>query len=206
MSALDIDKQTAQYPHNTAPTTSSGCKCLEGGKPGQILSLNSRGEKAWIDPPQAAAPEVVAESGLIDAGRIPQLSGGHIPDLSDRYVSHEHRDVPGGFAGLSGNGKISPSVLPVLPVPQKGDKGETGPQGPVGQGLRGEKGDRGERGEKGAPGETGPEGKQGIRGPQPDLSAYLKRDPNPPTVILNSETVARDVAYILADYGLVKLQ
>ncbi len=206
MSALDIDKPKPQFPHNTAPTT--GCKCLEGGRPGQVLSVNTRGEKAWIDLPQAveATLGTAVDSGLIDQGRIPQLSGGHIPDLRDKYLTHDLKDVPGGVAGLSGNGKISPSALPVLPTPAKGDKGDRGEPGAAGVGERGPIGPRGEKGERGDQGVPGPEGQQGIRGPQADLTGLLKKPADPPVLMLSSDTLARDVAYVLAEHGLAKLQ
>ena len=207
MSALDIDKPKPQFPHNQAPA--SGSALPVGGKPGQVLGLNSRGEMAWVDPPktECSCSTEKSASGLLDQAVIPQLSSGHMPDLSDRYIAHDHKDKPGGVPSLSGNGKISPSVLPAMaqgPKGEKGDAGEPGPRGGLGE--RGPIGPRGERGEKGEQGAQGPPGPQGVRGPQADLSGVMRKPADPPLLILGSDTLARDVAYVLAEHGLAKLQ
>lgn len=176
----------------------------KGGNPGQVLTLNDQGERVWADPPNAEA--IRTKSGLIDKAVIPPLDEGHLPNLSGTYQIVSERDKPGGYAGLDANGKITPYALPVL---AKGLQGDQGPQGP--QGLPGERGERGpigpigEQGPKGEPGAAGPAGPQGPRGTTPDLSAYVQRHPNPPTLALNSDTLARDIAYFLAELGLVNL-
>lgn len=156
----------------------------------------------------SAAPVQVAErpSGLIDPSEIPPLNDSHLPDLSDRYQSLAERNVPGGYAGLDEKGKISPYTIPVLA------RGLAGDRGPMGS--RGEKGDKGERGVQGETGLQGPVGRQGEAGPQgpmgprsvlPDMSLFVKFPSSPPTLSLQSDVLARDVAYLLAELGLVRL-
>lgn len=145
-------------------------------------------------------------SGLISTSEIPPLDESHMPDLSGVYQHVEQRDVPGGYAGLDKNGKLSPYTIPVL---TRGLQGERGPQGT--QGVKGERGERGEigpvgsQGPTGRPGEAGVMGPPGPRGSSPDLRNYVQRSSSPPILSLQSETLARDVAYLLAEIGFVKL-
>ncbi len=149
---------------------------------------------------------VPLKNGLLPAEVIPPLNRSHLPDLSGEYQDVTEKDVPGGYAGLDANGKVSPYVIPAI---VRGVQGERGPQGP--QGMRGPAGERGPEGVAGPPGprgqqgERGPQGAQGPRGTSPDLSEYVKRLPQPPLLSLGSETLARDLAYLLAELGLVRL-
>ncbi len=196
------------WPHNQADPASDPVDTVDplppGGKAGQVLTKASDGRAVWSDPPEAVAPPL--PSGLIDKAQIPPLDDSHLPNLAGTYQIGAEKDKPGGYAGLDANGKLTPYALPVL---AKGLQGEVGPMGPQGtQGDRGERGPQGpigEQGPKGEPGANGPVGPQGPRGTTPDLSAYVQRHPNPPTLSLGSETLARDVAYFLAELGLVNL-
>ncbi len=176
----------------------------EGGKPGQLLGYNERRELVWVDPPTVDPLE--GSSGLIGKEKIPPLDHSHLPDLSGHYQSVDERDAPGGYAGLDANGKLSPYALPSIARGMQGERGT--------QGVRGEKGEKGERGEKGntglqgPAGREGPEGRAGVAGPRaaaPDLSAYVRRLSSPPTLSLSSETLARDLAYLLAELELIRL-
>lgn len=145
-------------------------------------------------------------NGLLDASVIPPLAKSHLPDLSDDLQSRSEKDQPGGYAGLDESGKLSPYVLPTL---AKGLQGERGPQGMPGtEGQPGPKGGDGAVGPQGPPGrqgETGAQGPPGPRGHAADTSDLLRVPADPPTLHLNSETLARDVAYRLAELGLIRL-
>ncbi len=176
----------------------------EGGKPGQLLGYNHRRELIWVDPPTVDPLE--GSGGLIPKSKIPPLDESHLPNLDGTYQTVDERDTPGGYPSLDANGKISPYAMPSL---ARGLQGERGPQGPNGQ-----KGDRGERGAtggaglqgaRGPQGEAGPPGAQGPRGTAPDLSEYVKRPAAIPILSLSSDTLARDLAYFLAEQGLIRL-
>lgn len=193
---------TRLWPHNQEAQEAAALAIPEG----YIEDLVQR----EVEKRLAAMPVVVEvperPSGLLSPSVIPPLDRGHLPDLSDTYQSLDDRDVPGGYAGLDHNGKISPYAIPVL---ARGLKGESGPQGARGvageRGERGLQGDIGPQGPKGIQGESGSPGPQGLRGSSPDLSDYLKRSSNVPILSMQSETLARDLAYLLAELGLVKL-
>lgn len=203
-----LGPERKMWPHNTEddePTHAVGPvdPFPVGGEPGQHLSINERGEKVWVDPPVVEEEET---NGLIHPRRIPPLDDSHLPDLSGRYQSVEHKDAPGGYAGLDANGKLSPYAIPTLV------KGLTGERGtPGSRGLEGAKGERGEKGEAGPPGPRGQQGESGVTGPQgprggaPDMGAFVRRQATVPTFSLGSETLAQDVAYLLAELGLAKL-
>ncbi len=149
---------------------------------------------------------VPLKNGLLPSEVIPPLNRSHLPDLTDSYQSLDEKDTAGGYAGLDKNGKLSPYAIPGI---VRGLQGERGPQGPQGQsggsGERGLAGPAGPAGAKGQQGVQGPQGPQGPRGSSPDLSEYVKRLSSPPTLSLGSETLAQDVAYLLAELGLVRL-
>lgn len=203
-----LGPERKMWPHNqedeAAPQTVYVSPLPPGGEPGQVLAINERKEYVWID-----LPEVVTgydQSGLIDASSIPPLDDSHLPDLSDKYQHVEGRDVPGGYPTLDKNGKLSPYVIPTLVKGLQGAEGKSGSRGEKGEkGERGEKGEVGLQGPAGRPGEQGPAGNQGPRGPVPDMKGFVKRDGNPPTLSLGAETLAQDVAYLLAELGLVRL-
>lgn len=146
------------------------------------------------------------KNGLLDASVIPPLGKHHLPDLSDDLQHRAEKDQPAGYAGLDANGKISPYVLPVLAQGLKGDRGDQGGKGD--QGDRGPQGRDGGPGPQGPPGREGAEGKQGPPGPRgltPDLDGVMRLPSEPPTLFLNSDTLARDLAYFLAERGAIRL-
>lgn len=166
---------------------------------------------ADFEPPEDPFPVepvvgVPLKNGLLPAEVIPPLNQSHLPDLSRDYQAVGEKDTPGGYAGLDKSGKLSPYAIPAI---VRGLQGERGPQGPQGQtgaaGERGPAGPVGAPGPKGQQGERGAKGQQGPRGSAPDLSGYVKRLSSPPTLSLGSETLARDVAYLLAELGLIRL-
>lgn len=176
-----------------------------GGEPGQVLAINERREYVWIDLPEQTVTGY-SESGLISASAIPPLDNSHLPDLSGHYQVVEERDVPGGYPTLDKNGKLSPYVIPTLVKGLQGAEGKPGSRGEKGEkGERGEKGEVGPQGPPGRPGEPGPNGQQGPRGPVPDLSNVVKVPANSPVLSLGNETLAQDIAYLLAELGLVRL-
>ena len=149
---------------------------------------------------------VPLKNGLLPAEVIPPLERSHLPDLSAEYQSLDEKDAPGGYAGLDKSGKLSPYTIPAIVRGLQGERGPQGPQGqPGGAGERGPAGPIGAQGPKGQPGERGAQGPQGPRGSSPDLSEYVRRLSSPPTLSLGSETLARDVAYLLAELGLIRL-
>ena len=145
-------------------------------------------------------------NGLLDIAVIPPLTRSHVPDLGDELQSRDEKNQPNGYAGLDKNGKVSPYVLPSL---AKGLQGEPGPAG--GKGSQGDPGPQGREGGVGAQGAQGRQGDPGAQGPAgprglaPDLSDFLRIPGDPPTLHLNSETLARDIAYRLAELGLINL-
>ena len=149
---------------------------------------------------------VALKNGLLPAEVIPPLTRSHLPDLSREYQAVDEKDTPGGYAGLDENGKLSPYAIPAV---VRGLQGERGPQGPAGtqgpSGPAGSPGGPGLQGPKGLPGDRGAQGPQGPRGPAPDLSEYVRKLEAPPTLSLGSDTLARDLAYLLAELGLVRL-
>lgn len=198
------------YPHQTE--SESGAPPVihihhpalpDGGKPGQVLTLDKRGELYWADP---SIPADERPSGLIDPSTIPPLGASHIPNLSGTYQVVDDKDVPGGYAGLDSNGKLSAYAIPVLARGLQGDRGPVGPPGPQGsQGNQGRPGDTGLQGPRGFEGGVGPAGPAGARGAAPDMDNYVKAPASTPLLSLQSETLARDVAYFLAELGLVRL-
>lgn len=181
------------YPHNVEPTAVMDPDA--DYYPSEELAF-----------PLEPAVGVPLKNGLLPAEVIPPLTRSHLPDLSGEYQAVTEKDLPDGYAGLDKNGKVSPYVIPAI---VRGAQGERGPQGP--QGLRGDGGERGPQGvaglagPRGQQGERGSQGAQGPRGASPDLSEYVKRLPQAPLLSLGSETLARDVAYLLAELGLVRL-
>jgi Collagen triple helix repeat (20 copies) len=177
----------------------------EGGEPGQVLGIAEDGTYIWVDPPNP--PNSLAlRNGLLDHAVLPQIPGDKIADLSDRYQSLTDRDTPGGYAGLDANGKLSPYAIPELVRGLKGDRGETGQTGE--RGNTGDRGERGDIGPQGVPGREGPQGKQGVpgeRGRAPDMTGFLARPASNPKLSLSSETLAQDLAYRLAELGLIDL-
>lgn len=146
------------------------------------------------------------KNGLLDISVIPPITRSHVPDLGDELQSRDEKDQPGGYAGLDRNGKISPYVLPQLARGLQGDQGKQGGKGDQGeQGPQGREGGVGPQGPAGRPGEKGDPGPQGPRGLAPDLTGVLRLSADPPTLFLNSETLARDLAYFLAERGDIKL-
>lgn len=201
------------YPHNTGGNGGENVRVEyvqvhelpAGGKPGQILALNEKGDPVWIDQPTAKS--AIDGSGLIDKRTIPPLDESHLPNLEGTYQVVSERDVPDGYAGLDANGKISPYTIPVLARGLKGDQGPAGEQGKPGPaGQRGAQGDVGSQGPRGMQGEDGVQGPPGARGSSPDLSNYVKAPSQTPLLSLQSDTLARDVAYLLAELGLVRLK
>jgi len=203
------------YPHQAASEEEITAALPPGAKPGQVLTWTAKGA-AWADPPKSveATLEIahdnaatLSESGLLDPSVIPPLHGGHLPDLSGDYQSVTEKDQPGGYAGLSPSGKISPYVIPELVRGLQGERGPMGSQGPKGdKGEAGPAGVAGPPGPKGQQGDPGSPGQQGPRGASSDLSNVVQKPTTPPTLSLQSETLARDVAYLLAELGLVNLK
>ena len=207
--------EQVMFPHNTGPAEEAALELPSGGEPGQLLGRNTRGELCWVNPPQpepsnghaTPAEPLVGPSGLLKANVIPPLDESHLPDLSRRYQNRDERDIPGGYAGLNEDGKLSPYAMPELARGLQGDRGPQGmpgaqgPQGP--QGHPGPVGPQGPRGEQGVAGIPGP---QGPRGSTPDLADYVKRPGRKPILALQSETLARDLAYLLAELGMIELR
>ena len=174
----------------------------EGGKPGQLLGIAADGSYEWVDPPEGLS----LRNGLLDHAIIPPLSSDKLPDLSDRYQHVSGRNTPGGYAGLDANGKLSPYTIPELVRGLKGDKGEGGLKGDRGPaGDRGLKGDTGLQGPPGREGPAGRQGQQGERGRAPDMSGFVTKPATRPRLSMGSETLAQDLAYRLAELGLVDL-
>lgn len=174
----------------------------EGGEPGQLLGIGEDGSRAWVDPPG----ELQLRNGLLDRGVIPPLASDHLPDLSDTYQHVSGRDAAFGYAGLDKNGKLSPYAIPELVRGLKGDKGDPGSRGEPGQ--KGEQGDRGPTGLQGPPGREGAPGApgpQGQRGPMADTSAFVTRSAVTPKISLSADTLAQDLAYRMAELGLIDL-
>lgn len=203
-----LGPERKMWPHNSedeaTPETIFVSVLPPGGEPGQVLAINERREYVWIDPPEAVTR--YSESGVISSSEIPPLDESHLPDLSGKYQSVEHRNTPGGYPTLDKNGKLSPYVIPTLVKGLQGERGTTGSRGEKGEkGERGEKGDVGFQGANGRPGEQGPQGVQGARGVPPDMKDFVKRPSSVPTLSLGAETLAQDLAYLIAELGLVRL-
>lgn len=170
----------------------------DGGEPGQYLTRNQHGELVWANLPE---PKVV-ETPHMD---IPPPVAYAEVDLAP-YQHRSERNKPGGYVGLDATGKIPTFSLPQLARGLQGDRGPAGAKGEKGdQGPQGIQGSVGLQGPPGRHGEQGPAGPQGARGPDPDLKNYVRIPDTLPVLHLNSPTLARDVAYLLAEYGLVKL-
>lgn len=187
------------WPHNTAeaPPVPNGLPA--GGRAGQILGVNSRGELAWVDPPKPV-------EAILETQEAPERVVEVAADLGS-YQHRGERDQPGGYAGLRENGKLNPSVLPTLAKGEKGDQGVgvPGPQGPPGPAVPGPMGPPG-KSVVGPSGPAGVPGPQGLRGPAADLTGYLKRPANPVPLRIGSNSLAQDVAYVLAELGFVTLE
>jgi hypothetical protein len=201
--------EQTMWPHNTAAGGQVRVEYVNvmppGGEPGQFLTIDENGDYLWVDLPQAAAPET--HSGLIDKKTIPPLDESHLPDLGGTYQTVDEKDAANGYAGLDENGKISPYSIPTLARGLTGPAGPVGPQGPKGQqGNPGRQGEVGPQGPRGLQGENGARGPAGPRGAAPDMSSYVKAPAKAPTLHLASETLARDVAYYLAELGLINLK
>jgi len=201
------------YPHNTGGNGDSEPTVTyvytndlpPGGEPGQILAMGPQGKLIWVWMPQPDH-NVTDSSGLIDKRTIPPLDESHLPDLSTTYQTVDEKDVPNGYVGLDENGKVSPYVIPVLARGLTGPQGPQGPGGPPGQqGNPGKQGETGPRGPRGLQGEQGVQGPPGARGSAPDMSLYLKVPSKVPTLALQSDTLARDIAYYLAELGALNL-
>jgi hypothetical protein len=193
-----------QEPDQPAPRTPAPAAdpLPPGGQPGQLLAIAADGSRTWVDPPAG----LELRNGLLDHTVVPPLPSDKVPDLSDRYQHVDGRDQPFGYAGLDKNGKLSPYAIPELVRGLKGDKGEQGPAGE--RGTAGERGPKGDTGLQGPPGREGPAGRQGPageRGRPPDMSGYVTRPATKPKLSLGSETLAQDLAYRLAELGLVDL-
>ncbi len=203
------------WPHNLGGDTVT-LELPAGGRPGQILGLNRRGELAWFDQPEPIeatlesvalpADPLIGESGLLDKAIIPPLDESQLPNLAGTYQAVEGKEQPGGYVGLDANGKINPLRIPALTRGPQGERGPVGASGPKGEtGERGSAGPVGPQGPRGEQGDAGAQGPPGPRGPAPDLNGYLKRSQSPPTLSLQDDTLARDLAYLLAELGLVRL-
>ena len=189
------------WPHIEADTDAPGIDLPPGGEPGQLLSLNRRGEYCWVNPPEPPAP-LAAATTVVHHG----LSGVEWEQRLRPVQTRNERNQPGGYVGLDEHGKISSLQLPALPAGTPGPQGKPGLRGDKGeQGPQGQKGDLGPPGSAGAQGERGGVGPPGPRGPAVDTSAFLTRRSEPPALRLNSGDLATDVAYLLAEYGLARL-
>lgn len=187
------------WPHNQVPPpVPTGLP--EGGKAGQTLGVTPDGQYVWVDPPKPV-------EAVLEATEAPQVEVREVAADLGSYQHRDERDAPGGYAGLRENGKLNPSVLPAMAKGEKGDRGPAGERGGLGGvGGIGPAGGRGEKGERGDPGPPGPSGPQGMRGPTADLTGYLKRPGSPTKVNLSSQSLAMDLAYILAEQGLISLE
>lgn len=166
---------TTQWPHK-ADALPVDSFFPTGGQSGQVLGVNSRGERAWVFLPEQKE-SVVETRHVVEAG--PRGEEGPI--------------------GPPGIGVIGP---PGPPGPA-GERGEIGPIGSSGsQGLIGLGGERGPMGEQGP---VGPPGIQGVRGPVADLSGFLRVPYDLNELVLSSPDLAEQVARLLADLGLVRL-
>lgn len=193
---MDRSPDAPQWPHNQESDTVT----LES----ELAGLETQPAPFLSQPDMSDVPTLT--NGLLDPAVVPPLGKHQLPDLTDELQSRDEKDQAGGYAGLDDNGKISPYVLPGLA------KGLTGERGPVGG--KGDQGERGEQGRDGGPGPQGPAGRQGetgVQGPAgprgltPDLTDVLRIPATPPTLYLNSDTLARDLAYFLAERGLINL-
>lgn len=199
---MDRSPDAPQWPHNQ--------ENIDGTHESSVLEfdpLTKEGfEQMQVERIGLPADVPRTKHGLLDPAVVPPLGKHQLPDLTDELQSRDEKDQAGGYAGLDENGKISPYVLPGLA------KGLTGERGPVGG--KGDQGARGEQGRDGGPGPQGPAGRQGETGAQgpagprgltPDLTDVLRIPATPPTLYLNSDTLARDLAYFLAERGLINL-
>lgn len=194
---MDYSPDAPQWPHNGM------------GDDDIVIVLDEPLAKAGYEE-MHAAPDLSdvprTKNGLLDASVVPPLAKSHLPDLTDDLQARSEKDTPGGYAGLDANGKLSPYVLPTLAQGMKGDTGGPGSKGD--QGDQGVQGRDGRVGDPGPPGREGAEGKQGPPGPRglaADTSDLLRIPADPPTLFLNSDTLARDLAYRMAELGLIRL-
>ena len=188
------------WPH-TEETETPTLGLPEGGEPGQVLSLNRRGEYCWVNPPEPPASP--------PATNVVQRVGPTELEWSQRLGALQakaERGKPLGYAALDKSGWVPVEQLPPPPAPKegpRGEKGDTGERG--GQGPQGQKGDIGARGPAGTQGELGKPGPPGPKGPAVDTRMLLALRSEPPTLSLSSASLAVDVAYLLAEYGLARL-
>lgn len=187
-----------QWPHN------QGEQATPEAEPEDEPMTKERYETMHESPDLSDVPRL--KNGLLDPSVIPPLNESQVPDLSQTLQHRGEKGQPGGYAGLDENGKISPYVLPTLAQGLKGDKGIKGDKGDRGDpGPAGGSGGVGDPGPPGRQGEKGDPGAPGPRGLTPSLTDVLRVPADPPTLFLNSETLARDLAYRLAELGLIKL-
>lgn len=195
------------WPHNQASDDGDGDTPEDGPLLADVAARLEALER-WVAalPKEAGRPAMLNDAGLLDRSVIPPLDTSHLPNLEGTYQTVEAKEKPGGYAGLDANGKISLYRIPELARGPKGERGDQGQRGAAGErGERGPVGPVGERGPKGEPGEPGAVGPAGPRGSAPDMSVYVKRHPNPPTIAVGEPTLARDLAYFLAELGLIEL-
>lgn len=193
---MELGPEAPQWPHNQEPSS--------------VAEMNALEEALAPAPTPSAVPDLSdvprLTNGLLAPAVIPPLDAGHLPDLSGELQARREKDQPDGYPGLDKNGKLSPYVLPMLAKGLQGEQGKQGEQGNPGnpgpQGREGRVGPPGPPGRQGDPGATGP---QGARGAAADMTGVLRVPADPPTLHLNSETLARDLAYRLAELGLIKL-
>lgn len=195
---MELGPDAPQWPHNQEEN-------IDGTHESSVLEFEPEiGPDPIPMPDLSNVPRLT--NGLLDPNVIPPLNESQVPDLSGTLQSRDEKDKPLGYVGLDKNGKVSPYVLPSLARGLQGERGLTGSDGRQGDpGPQGRDGGVGPQGPPGRPGETGAHGPQGPRGLMPDLADVLRIPAEPPTLFLNSETLARDVAYFLAERGLIKL-
>lgn len=197
---MDRGPEAPQWPHNQEDDVDVLFDEHEAARP-EILK---DGPDPIPMPDLSDVPRL--KNGLIDISVVPPLTRSHVPDLSDELQGRDEKDRPLGYAGLDKNGKLSPYTLPELAQGLQGERGRQGERGGAGDpGPAGREGGVGPQGPPGRSGETGSAGPQGPRGLMPDLTDVLRIPGDPPTLHLNSETLSRDLAYRLAELGLIKL-
>lgn len=197
---MELGPDAPQWPHNQGATL-LGAEVFD--EPRSALGvLEEAADREFPD--LSDVPRT--KNGLLDPAVVPPLTKSHLPDLSDDLQARSEKGAPSGYAGLDANGKLSPYVLPVLAQGLTGERGPAGPKGEQGdQGPQGREGTVGPQGPPGRAGEPGAQGPPGPRGLTPDLSDVLRIPSDPPTLHLKSETLARDLAYRLAELGLIRL-
>lgn len=197
---MSLGPEAPQWPHNQE----------DGEAPVEVFSPlpSTAGIEAMVQGALARHDATVPKltNGLLDPNVIPPLSAGHLPDLGGELQSRDEKNQPHGYAGLDENGKVSPYALPGLARGLQGERGSQGVSGERGNpGPAGGEGKVGPQGPPGRQGDPGTAGPQGPRGLSPDLAGVLRVPADPPTLHLNSATLAQDLAYRLAELGLINL-